>query len=244
MPERLTARFGKPASSMNAPEAAVDRILAALSAGELKAGDKLPDEVELAQHFGVARMALRTALGVLRDLGLVNTTRGRFGGTFVSTEIRERLRSMALEPSFSAGELRGLSDWRRAISGEACHLAALRATDAQLAELAALAQDFVDDILDTDARRLADARLHVLIAETTGSRHLIEQERAIQEAFGRIYDSLPIVRHPLNIASMDHAPLLQALRARDGERARAAMLAHVESTYAWCCSLLRVQRLD
>ncbi|MGN4072296.1 hypothetical protein ACS0X5_14760 [Burkholderia gladioli] len=48
MPERLTARFGKPASSMNAPEAAVDRILAALSAGELKAGDKLPDEIELA----------------------------------------------------------------------------------------------------------------------------------------------------------------------------------------------------
>ncbi|WP_420954840.1 FadR/GntR family transcriptional regulator [Burkholderia gladioli] len=139
----------------------------------MKAGDKLPDEIELAQHFGVARMALRTALGVLRDLGLVNTTRGRFGGTFVLTEIRERLRSMALEPSFSAEELRGLFDWRRAISGEACHLAALRATDAQLAELAALAQGFVDDILDTDARRLADARLHVLIAETTGSRHLV-----------------------------------------------------------------------
>ncbi|MEK6421182.1 MAG: FCD domain-containing protein [Burkholderia gladioli] len=232
-----------PRVTANAPDAILSRLLDALGSGELRAGAKLPDEAQLAQSYGVPRQSLRNALIVVRDLGLVTTERGRFGGTFVASDIHDRLHSMALERRIDAAQLRSLADWRRAVSGETCLLAARRASVAQLDAIEAAAQRFVDGILDVDVRRAADAQLHLLIAEASGSRHLVEQERAIQEAFGAVFASLPIVRHPVRVACMDHASLVQALVARDGERARAAMIVHVEASYAWCCSLLRVEKL-
>jgi DNA-binding FadR family transcriptional regulator len=243
MSEQLPAAFSKPFSSLSAPEAIVERILETLTSGELRAGDKLPDEAQLAMSFGVARMTLRNALVVLRELGLVSTARGRFGGTFVTADVRERLREMALEKKVSSEALRSLSDWRRAISGEACFLAARRASDAQLAAIADSAHGFVEGISDVDARRSADARFHVLIAEIAGSHHLVEQERAIQDEFGVVYTSLPSIRQPVGTLSMDHDLLVEALRSRDADRARAEMIAHIESTYTWCCSLLRVKKI-
>lgn len=241
MPDRPQAALGQPTERHAPPEVIIERILDALSTGGLKAGDKLPDEAQLARTFGAARLPLRNALIVLRDLGLVDTARGRFGGTFVAVDVHERLRNMAPEASIDAAALRSLTDWRRAITGEACFLAALRASDAQLAEIEAAAQGFVDEFPDIDARRAADARFHVTIAEATGSRHLVEQEEAIQQAFNAVYASLPIVRHAVGSASMDHTPLVRALLARDAARAREEAIAHIESTCAWCCSLLRVK---
>lgn len=243
MSEPLPAVFSKPFSSISAPEAIVERILEALTLGELRAGDKLPDEAQLATSFGVARMTLRNALVVLRELGLVSTARGRFGGTFVTADVRERLREMALEKKISSEALRSLCDWRRAISGEACFLAALRASDAQLSEIETAAKAFVDGISDVDVRRSADARFHLLIAEIAGSHHLVEQERAIQDEFGVVYTSLPLLRQPVDTLSMDHDPLVKALRSRDADAARTEMVAHIESTYTWCCSLLRVKKM-
>lgn len=244
MSEQLPAAFSKPFSSLSAPELIVERILEAIASGELRAGDKLPDEAQLATTFGVARMTLRNALVVLRELGLVSTARGRFGGTFIAADVRDRLREMALEKKISGEALRSLSDWRRAISGEACFLAARRASDGQMAEIEAAAHCFVEGISDIDARRSADARFHVLIAEVAGSQHLVEQERAIQDEFRVVYTSLPAIRQPVDTLTLDHDPLLKALRSRDADLARTEMIAHIESTYAWCCSLLRVKKMS
>ena len=46
-------------------------------------GDQLPPERELAETFGVSRVTLREAIKALRDAGLVESRRGRGGGTFV-----------------------------------------------------------------------------------------------------------------------------------------------------------------
>jgi DNA-binding FadR family transcriptional regulator len=243
MPEQLLTKLGQAVTSRSAPEAIVEQLLDALTSGELKAGDRLPDQTRLAQSFGVARMTLRSALIVLRDLGLISTARGRQGGTFVAPDARERLREMVRETKISSAALRSFSDWRRAISGEACFLTALRASDSQLRQIEEAAQGFVDSISDFDLRRSTDARFHTQIAEITGSTHLLEQERAIQEEFNVLYRSLPPLIQPVDTLSMDHDPLLLALRTHDPDRARAEMIEHIESTHAWHCSLLRVKKL-
>jgi GntR family transcriptional regulator, transcriptional repressor for pyruvate dehydrogenase complex len=243
MPEQLPTRLDQTISSRSAPEAIVERILDALTSGDLKAGDRLPDQTQLAKSFGVARMTLRNALVVLQELGLISTARGRQGGTFVASDVRERLRDMGHETKITSAALRGFSDWRRAISGEACFLAAQRASKAQLRQIEEAAQGFVDTISDFNARRSADARFHVLIAEVTGSTQLVEQERAIQEQFNVLYRTLPPLVQPVGTLSMDHDPLLLALRTHDSDRARNEMIEHIESTHAWQCSLLRVKKL-
>ena len=59
----------------------VEQIEQSIVAGELKPGDQLPAERDLAQRFGVSRTAVREAVKALREKGLVEAYPGR--GTFI-----------------------------------------------------------------------------------------------------------------------------------------------------------------
>ncbi len=54
-----------------------------LARGQLKPGDKLPPERELALEFGVSRGAVREALRTLENAGLVALRKGMHGGAFI-----------------------------------------------------------------------------------------------------------------------------------------------------------------
>ena len=54
-----------------------DHIRAAIERGSLAEGDKLPSEAQLMQHYGVARMTVRSALQVLQGEGLIVSEHGR-----------------------------------------------------------------------------------------------------------------------------------------------------------------------
>src|SRR6185437_1915168 len=78
------------------------RLADAIVLGVLGAGERLPSEAELARRFGVALVTAREALGMLREAGLVETRRGRDGGSFVvhpgdadDTLLAARLRGLA-----------------------------------------------------------------------------------------------------------------------------------------------------
>jgi len=62
------------------------RILAQISAGQLRAGQKLGAERDLASEYQVSRSTLRIALTALEETGVVRRLPGRGGGTFVSPE--------------------------------------------------------------------------------------------------------------------------------------------------------------
>lgn len=63
-----------------------DRLVTAVAVGEYLPGVGLPPERELAALLGVARVTVRGALARLVDRGLLETRRGRGGGTFVRTQ--------------------------------------------------------------------------------------------------------------------------------------------------------------
>jgi GntR family transcriptional regulator len=75
----------------------------AIERGRLTPGDRLPAERVLAQRFGVSRMTLRQALGELERHGLLERSKGRYGGTFVATPKLELAGTSAL-----SDQLRGL----------------------------------------------------------------------------------------------------------------------------------------
>lgn len=62
------------------------QLLAMISSGELRAGDKIGSERELAERFSISRSTLRDVLGDLEREGAVRRLPGRGGGTFVSFE--------------------------------------------------------------------------------------------------------------------------------------------------------------
>src|SRR3954468_11719481 len=75
-----------------------DQLRALIISGELVAGDRLPPEGELGASFGVSRSTVREALRSLASQGLIETTRGTTGGTFV-TRIKPAAVTSYLETS-------------------------------------------------------------------------------------------------------------------------------------------------
>jgi GntR family transcriptional repressor for pyruvate dehydrogenase complex len=189
----------------------------------------------------VAPMTLRHALAVLREAGFVETRRGRGGGSFVAADVVAQLSAAARPPS--AAELRELTDWRRAVSGEAAALAAVRAADSALAAIR-LAAGTVDAVAGRpfSAFRLADSRFHLAVAEAAGSHRIVSAETAIQAELGEALAAIPAPELARRASATGHEPLVAALLARDSFAARDALERHVEATHDWIVGL-RLGRL-
>lgn len=241
----MHARVGSAARSIvfaplhveGAAERIVRRIGEAIGAGLLEPGERLPAEQELAAMLEVAPMTLRQALSVLRDAGFVETRRGRGGGSFVAVDPQAALGGDGRVPS--AAEIRDLTDWRCAVSGEASSLAAARADHQTVAAIAAAADAVADAVDDFGASRVADARFHLAIAEASGNRRLLAAETAIQSELGEIVAVLPGhgSRDALASSFGGHPPLVAAIAHGDPIGARAALVQHAEATHDWVLGL-------
>ncbi|HET6171260.1 MAG TPA: FCD domain-containing protein [Gaiellales bacterium] len=224
-----------PLQAEGAVEQIVRRLGEAIGTGVLAPGERLPTELELAAQLGVAPMTLRQSLQILRDAGFVETRRGRNGGSFVRDDPPAALVLAASPPTRS--ELRELTDWRRAVSGEAAALAAERATERErgaLAEAAAAAERAVGEFA---AFRLADARFHVAVAEAARSRRLIAAETQIQVEIAEMLRVVPGPRLARAVSQASHDPIVAAILAGDTDAAHAATERHVEGTYDWIVGL-------
>jgi GntR family transcriptional repressor for pyruvate dehydrogenase complex len=235
-PARAPARdlLLAPIEPTGAVEQVVRRIGEAIGAGILAPGERLPGQVELAETLGVARMTLRQALAVLEDAGLLELRRGRTGGAFVAAE--------PPPPSLdrpTAEQLRALTDWRRAVSGEAAALAAERRTVADLAALREAAAVVEVATGDAIAFRRADARFHVLVAELAGSRRLVAAEVNLQVELGEVLAITPGPARARRVSQAGHEPIVAAIAAGDPDAARAATIRHVEATHDWVRGLAR-----
>jgi GntR family transcriptional repressor for pyruvate dehydrogenase complex len=221
-----------PLSAAGRAEEVVRRVGEAIKLGLFPDGAQLPTETDFAAQLGVSAMTLRDALGTLRRHGLVETRRGRTGGTFVrwpagpaASLLRDQLRSL------SDGTLRDLIDEQFAVSGAAARLAAARAPGASVRRLRALARQLAS-ATTTGARIRADSRFHVEIALASGSERLsrLEVELQAQLAEPLWLPPGPLAMPELGAASVaaEHAAIAGAIAARDGDRARVLAEQHVE----------------
>lgn len=225
-----------PVQPSAATEQVARRLGEAIGSGLFQPGERLPRESVLAQQMGVAPMTLRQALAALREAGYITTVRGRLGGSFV---VPRPLEASPLwgQPAVSERRLRELTDWRRAVSGEAGALAATRAAKADTARLRALYRAAGDCVHDAHDYRLADSALHVAIAEVAGSARLIAAEAQIQVELSELLRSIPRPVSALESSNAQHRPIVDAIARGAVEAARAHSLDHVEATYTWFIGL-------
>ncbi|MCW2585661.1 MAG: GntR family transcriptional regulator [Frankiales bacterium] len=171
-------------------ETVVNRLRTAVTLGVLADGNQLPNEVELAAQFNVAPGTLREALAILRDEGIVETRRGRAGGSFIRVPDSLHVsHGLAILRSMSPGDLRDSSDWRATIAGSSAYFAAERASDENVQTLAALADDLGTAPDEATARRY-DTRFHIELAAAAQSRRLSTAAINLQVAYAPV---LPLV---------------------------------------------------
>jgi GntR family transcriptional repressor for pyruvate dehydrogenase complex len=208
-----------------------DELRADITSGRLQPGERLPPEPELCVRTGVSRSTVREALRLLASQHLIVTTRGVTGGSFVAHPDAEQLADglatgITLLTSTAGIGLADLLELRRALEAPAAGLAALRRTDAHLAEIrAALFDPFVDDL---ETKMAAHAAYHTAVAKATGNPLFELVVRPLYQAkYGAdVTASLP-EDYWFQIDA-DHRLLLDCLAARDAESATKVATRHLD----------------
>ncbi len=206
----------------------VERLGRAIGMGLLRPGDRLPPEGRLSDDLGISPVTLRSAIAILRGAGLVETQRGRGGGTTVSASPR-RLPASGAVPT--EADLRDLVDYRVVVEGGAAALSAKRATPEQLEYLGSLL-DEMESIEEFDPWSERDNLFHLAVADASGSERLVAQVAEIRADVYRIAKLGTVPRSSLELADAEHRGIVRAIAAGRAKAARDAMVRHVESTRA------------
>jgi DNA-binding FadR family transcriptional regulator len=218
-------------------EAVVRRVGSAIALGLLGDGEQLPAETELATMLNVATVTLRDALADLRDLGLVETRRGRGGGSFVRAR-DDALAELADARLAALGttDLRELGDAHGAVAAAAARLAAARASSREIARLREIVDRLAADPTTTGQRR-ADGRFYVEMAAAAQSVRLTMQEMELHLELGQL--PWPPASSPelLGAIVAGHRAVLDAVEDRDATRARELSEQHVDLRTVWAIDL-------
>ena len=162
-PEPPATDFGGPAIERRSiSEQVANRILGMIKSGNLKSGDRLPTEQQMAIALGISRPPLREALKALTLMGVLES---RQGGRYTVTD----LSPSRLVAPFNA--MLSIHDYDVAIHYEArtvvdlalVRLCGERASEAHRARIMELALDGRRVVADTVAFRLNDAEFHQAI---------------------------------------------------------------------------------
>lgn len=223
----------RPVRGHHAFEACVEQLGAAIRLGVYPRGSRLPSERDLAARLHVSRATLREAMVALREAGLVQTKRGRGGGTVVTLKPQTpSARAAARIPPARRREWLASLDFRRIVEPGAAQLAAqLDLTDARRVQLELALQD-VTAAGNPAEHRQADSRFHLTVAAMTESPQLIDAVTSVQATLHEMLSVIPVL-HP-NIAHSDrqHAAVVRAILGQKPDRARRAMEEHCDDTAA------------
>lgn len=153
-------------------ESVIQQLELALTVGLLSDGEKLPPEPRLAEQMGVSTITLRQALSTLRERGVIETRRGRSGGSYIrdSQTINEARADHTLR-RLGANELGDLGDLFAGVVGRVAHLAAERTVPEDFQRLEASLRLF-EETHTPNARRRAYCRLHIDLAVAAQSPRL------------------------------------------------------------------------
>ncbi|OOG51219.1 GntR family transcriptional regulator [Polaromonas sp. C04] len=205
------------------------QIFDQIASGSLNVGDQLPSENDISARFGVSRPVVREALQRLRADGLVTAQKGL--GSFVSNQPANRVQNFAGAENV-ASYLR-CHEVRIALEGDAARLAAQRLTTEQMAAIDAAHARFAEGVSNGLMSVEDDLAFHKAVAQATGNDFYLSVLESIHEAlsgFMRLTISLTrtgSVRRAQKVLE-EHSAIVEAIRTRDGERARVAMQFHLD----------------
>jgi GntR family transcriptional repressor for pyruvate dehydrogenase complex len=211
-------------------DAAYRAILRLITDRSLGVGDRLPRETEMAETFAISRPVVRQALARLQEAGVIEVRWG--AGSYVRDRHDAGRTGLSFGPVQSLEEVRAAYELRAAVEGEAAALAAERWTSPRLAQLrAALAK--LDKAVATDELgQQADLEFHFAIAAASHNPffeqmlHSIRRPLEFSVGLARTL-SLTFAAERIRIVQAEHVAIADAIAARDPERARRAMRAHL-----------------
>ena len=218
---------------MRVTDDAIERIKAMLLNGELKPGDKLPREVDLAERLGLSRNSLREAVKALTLIRVLDVRQG--DGTYVTS----------LDPSLLMETMSFVVDLhqdstvleffevRRILEPAATAIAATRMKDSGVAELAELLESLGPDPT-LDELVANDLQFHRRIAEATDNKVLCTLSESLTGPLQRARIWRGLTQGDAVSQTLEqHWAIQRAIAAHDPELARSLATMHVAGVEAW-----------
>jgi len=201
----------------NALPASIMEILTGyLLSGELKPGDRLPTENELAQKLGVGRNSVREAIKMLSAIGVIETARG--SGIYIARSMSSAmLNPLVLSLVFEQGSSHELIQLRLALDTSAAEFAMERIQNGEIERLAA-----INEKLEEEGRkpqherhqlRDLDLEFHKELYRLSGNRLLAKIGEAIYSLFLASIEKT-VAADPEQ-AYRNHNMIIDALRTKD-----------------------------
>jgi GntR family transcriptional repressor for pyruvate dehydrogenase complex len=212
-----------------------ERIRGRLTSGELKPGDKLPAERDLAQQLGVGRNALREALRSLEIAGIVELRKGVKGGAFIRTGDPERMNAV-MQDMFSLGSITvaELAETRVHVQDLVMRLACERATEEDFAAM----ESNIDrtEAMTAEGRFLDRVEMsrefYRLLGASTRNAVLAMIVHSVTEILMQFVNArVAAGGKPQPRLVARRREIVDALRSRDAPRACTLMRAHLEQTH-------------
>ena len=227
--DRATLPVATPIQRTTLAESAFERLVSYVVNGDWKAGARIPAERDLCRQLGIARTSLREALKAMELVGMLDSRVG--DGTFVCP--RSEFLSRPLLWAFTGSdheELRDIMETRMLLERDIAGLAAERATPAEIVEIAAAVERMRAAVTTGGSTLESDMTFHLAVAAGAHNSVLQNAVQLLRNLMRHwLYLKLLMPAIPARVLRQ-HEAVYAAIRGRDVEGARAAMLDHLEST--------------
>jgi DNA-binding FadR family transcriptional regulator len=201
----------------------IERVIAWLRGhiadGDLKPGDPLPREIDIAAAVGVARSSVREALTGLRALGLIDSRR-RGGMRLLREPVLLDLREWFAPSYDSKPRHEEALEFRAVVEQGLIELVFARITDAEIAQLRKLFDSLAEDSPDAAVIEV-EKRFHRLLMKASRNKLAILLSALITPVFDTVTSSYSVEQF-----RRDHLALVVSLERRDREAFTRAMRAH------------------
>jgi GntR family transcriptional repressor for pyruvate dehydrogenase complex len=209
-------------------EEVISQLREMIHRGELRPGDRLPPERDLAKLLGVSRPTLRAGIHSLAAVGVLQSRQG--AGTFVvkadgpPSLDSSPLRLMASLHGFTPAEM---FEARRSLEMAIAGLAAERATGDQMASLAEEIAGMYASLDDPEQFLVHDMRFHQTVAAASGNRILTSLMNMVATILFDVRSKTVKRARDLKESAEMHRHVYRAIRERNPEAARSAMRDHL-----------------
>ena len=217
----------KPADGL-ATELVIVHVRGVILRGELRPGEQLPPERELARRIGVSRPSVRAGLRSLAAKGVLVTRRG--AGTFVADGPpvldSEPLSFLAALHGFTRHEM---FEARRVLEVGVAGLAAEQSTGDTLVAISDEVTGMFASLDEPQAFLVHDIRFHRAVAAASSNPILASLVEMVSAIFYEQRRRTAERGSNLRETAEMHRQIYQAIRARDRARAESAMCEHLLS---------------
>jgi len=220
-----------PIKQKKVSEEIVDQLKSLIYQGQLKPGQRLPPERDLAKSLGVSRVSLREALNTLQGMGLLEIQQGNrtFVRPITTLSVNNPLVSFSKD---SPSNMMQVFEIRKYLEVGSISLAAERAESHEIRRLEEILIEMEDDLLKNRLGARSDLNFHTTLAEAAHNQAYMHLMRTIydlmQEELRIAWGSVFRKKEKRNKLFEQHQKIFHAVKEHNPEEAAQVALEHLD----------------